>query len=71
MADIADIANDYVLRQQELRLAARKPAMVEVSEECQSCGEPIPQARLQALAASGCVRCVECQALHEATGGHR
>ncbi len=71
MADIADIANDHVLQQQELRLAARKPAEVEISDECHDCGCPIPPARLVALAGRSCVRCIECQALHEVMGGRR
>ncbi|CDF82633.1 hypothetical protein PKB_1268 [Pseudomonas knackmussii B13] len=66
MADIADIANDHVLQQQEQRLAARKPAVVEISEECHQCGDPIPPARLVALAGQGCVHCIECQTILEA-----
>jgi phage/conjugal plasmid C-4 type zinc finger TraR family protein len=32
--------------------------------ECEDCGEPIPEARRQAV--PGCTRCVECQTAYEA-----
>ncbi|ABR85586.1 MULTISPECIES: TraR/DksA C4-type zinc finger protein [Pseudomonas aeruginosa group] len=64
MADLADRANELVLARLDGLLAAR-PALVirESAEECQDCGEPIPQARRQAV--PGCNRCIDCQARHE------
>ncbi|WP_084312824.1 TraR/DksA C4-type zinc finger protein [Desulfobulbus elongatus] len=59
--DDVDIAQE--LREAELRhlLAARAYALPhgESAEECDDCGEPIPEARRQA--APGCTRCVFCQ----------
>lgn len=64
MADLADRANELVLARLDGLLAAR-PALVirESAEECQDYGEPIPQARRQAV--PGCNRCIDCQARHE------
>lgn len=64
MADLADRANELVLARLDGLLAAR-PALVirKSAEECQDCGEPIPQARRQAV--PGCNRCIDCQARHE------
>lgn len=64
MADLADRANELVLARLDGLLAAR-PALVirESAEECQDCGEPIPQARRQAV--PGCNRCIDCQARYE------
>lgn len=66
MADIADIANDNILRLTEESLAARKPALALVAEECEDCGDEIPEARRLALLGHDCIRCVECQTLEEA-----
>ncbi len=67
--DNADIANDIMLERMERQLAARKPARVPVpAEECEGCGEPIPFERVQALAKLPCLRCVDCQQLHEKRG---
>lgn len=69
MADIADIANDRMLLELDQRLAARglvRPR--HVAEECEECGDPIPFERVQALAKMDCLRCVDCQGLHERRG---
>lgn len=69
MADIADIANDNARLFLDAQLAARKPASPgRVLEECEECGDPIPFQRVQALAMSECLRCVECQTFHEKRG---
>lgn len=46
MADLADHANELVLARLDGLLAAR-PALAirESAEDCEDCGEPIPQAR--------------------------
>ena len=64
MADLADRANDLVLARLDNLLAAR-PALAirESAEDCEDCGEPIPQARRQAV--RGCSRCIDCQGRHE------
>lgn len=72
MADIADIANDQMQQELDQRLAARGLARPrQVSEECEYCGITIPFARVQALAKMDCLRCVDCQGLHEDLGGGR
>nr|WP_244158254.1 TraR/DksA C4-type zinc finger protein [Pseudomonas flavescens] len=48
-----------------LRLARQCP----VAEACEECGDVIPVERVQALAKMPCLRCVECQDLHERRGG--
>ena len=65
MADIADLANDYVeefltraLVQRQRNLSAAVSA-----EFCVDCDEPIPLPRQQAI--QGCETCVECQQLRE------
>ncbi|CDH68947.1 hypothetical protein P38_0622 [Pseudomonas aeruginosa MH38] len=64
MADLADHANELVLARLDGLLAAR-PALAirESAEDCEDCGEPIPQARRRA--APGCSRCIDCQDRHE------
>lgn len=49
MADLADHANELVLARLDGLLAAR-PALAirESAEDCEDCGEPIPQARRRA-----------------------
>ncbi|MEM8142021.1 TraR/DksA C4-type zinc finger protein [Morganella morganii] len=44
---------------------AARPALAirESAEDCEDCGEPIPQARRRA--APGCSRCIDCQDRHE------
>lgn len=72
MADIADIANDRMQQDLDLRLANLRLARhCPVAEECEDCGDPIPFARVQALAKMPCLRCVECQGFHEQRGGGR
>ena len=44
-------------------LASRVQYQGESAEECESCGEVIPQARR--LAVPGCQLCVDCQGLRE------
>lgn len=63
MADLADHANELVLARLDGLLAAR-PALAirESAEDCEDCGEPIPQARRRA---PGCSRCIDCQDRHE------
>ncbi|WP_416311151.1 TraR/DksA C4-type zinc finger protein [Pseudomonas sp. W03] len=68
MADIADIANDNILLLNEVRLASRKPAEVQVAEECEDCGSEIPEARRLALIGRDCIRCIDCQTIHELRG---
>jgi phage/conjugal plasmid C-4 type zinc finger TraR family protein len=60
--DNADFANDLVLERMERQLAARRPALVGPSAfECEECGEPIPEARREAV--PGCFHCIECATL--------
>lgn len=64
MADLADYANDLMLERLDALLAARPQGAVHAAaEDCQVCGEPIPEARRQAV--PGCDRCLDCQALEE------
>lgn len=67
--DNVDFANDLVLERMERQLAARQPAQPVLADDCQGCGELIPLRRRQALATRGCVRCFECQQIHEQRGG--
>ncbi|CDF81941.1 hypothetical protein PKB_0564 [Pseudomonas knackmussii B13] len=64
MADLADYANDLMLERLDALIAARRhSAIPAAAEDCQVCGEPIPEARRQAV--PGCDRCLDCQALEE------
>ncbi|WP_371370010.1 TraR/DksA family transcriptional regulator [Pseudomonas sp. QL9] len=64
MADLADYANDLMLERLDALLAARRSNTANgAAEDCQVCGEPIPEARRQAV--PGCDRCLDCQALEE------
>jgi phage/conjugal plasmid C-4 type zinc finger TraR family protein len=67
VADIADFANDLVLERVDQALAARnaaKPAFAAHSFLfCETCDEPIPEARR--LAQPGCTQCVGCLAIKE------
>jgi formylmethanofuran dehydrogenase subunit E len=59
MADEADIANDWVMRDLEMRLAAaRAPEAVMGDPECQECGETVPDARRR-LGKSICFDCAD------------
>lgn len=69
MADIADIANDNAQLLLDAQLASRKQGGGVVQAECDGCGDEIPEARRVALAGHGCLRCIECQTLHERRGG--
>ncbi len=57
MADLADHANELVLARLDGLLAAR-PALAirESAEDCEDCGEPIPQARRRAAVAASTAR---------------
>lgn len=61
-ADIAQRNQEYL---EGLALKTQMAAIPrgEAFEECEACGEPIPQARRQA--APGCTRCLQCQTLFE------
>ena len=69
MADIADIANDNAQLLLDAQLASRKQGGGVVAAECDDCGDLIPEGRREALAGHGCLRCIECQTLHEKHGG--
>lgn len=69
MPDIIDRANDlaqtiltHALQRQRARTAASGPS----AADCESCGEPIPDIRRQAV--PGCTRCVDCQQHAEREG---
>ncbi|MCP1652609.1 TraR/DksA C4-type zinc finger protein [Pseudomonas nitroreducens] len=69
MADIADYANDLVLdRIEDLLHSRRSRLVVSSAEYCEDCGEDIPSARR--LAAPGCTRCIDCQAMDELERRH-
>ncbi|NWA04791.1 TraR/DksA family transcriptional regulator [Pseudomonas gingeri] len=67
MADAADFANDLVQERIDQALAARnanKPVAVAHSFLfCESCDDPIPPARREAI--RGCTQCVTCQTFNE------
>lgn len=64
--DIADIANDNILLDLDRRLCALQLARpVRVTDECEECGDSIPLGRVEALKKSECVRCFDCQQMHE------
>lgn len=66
MADLADVANDRILLELDQRLAVRRSALPgRVEEECEECAVVIPFERVQALAKLECLRCVDCQRVHE------
>ncbi|MBD9657504.1 TraR/DksA C4-type zinc finger protein [Pseudomonas sp. PDM12] len=72
MADIADIANDLMQSRLDHQLASRRlPMHCPVVEACEECGDLIPVERIQALIKMPCLRCVECQGLHEQRRGKR
>lgn len=65
MSDIIDRASE---REAEFLAEAlarhqRQPENRGSLKNCTDCGEPIPEARR--LAVSGCLRCIDCQELHE------
>lgn len=57
MSDEADIANDRIETEMQLRMRARQTVQA-VSEDCVECGVIIPEARQQAL--GGTELCVDC-----------
>ena len=65
MSDIIDCASE---REAEFLADAlarhqRQPENRGGLKNCTDCGEPIPEARRKAV--SGCLRCIDCQELHE------
>lgn len=58
MADEVDIANDLVMRDMELRIAATRKDPVLGAAECEECGEPVPDAR-RTLGKSTCIECAQ------------
>lgn len=71
MADFADLGAQAADRHLSESMRARQSGRgaTESYTHCEDCGEPIPEARR--LAMPGCIRCIECQEIHEVTGcGH-
>lgn len=70
--DIADQASDREMADREFALAARRAARPagrsagRSASHCLDCGEPIPEARQQAV--PGVTLCVECQTVQEHQG---
>ena len=66
--DIADEASDREMADREIALAARRAArpVGDSASHCLDCGEPIPEARQQAV--PGVTLCVECQTVQEHQG---
>ena len=66
--DIADQASDREMADREFALAARRTARPagRSASHCLDCGEPIPEARQQAV--PGVTLCVECQTFQEHQG---
>lgn len=58
MADEIDIANDLVMRDMELRIAAARSDPTMGSPECEDCGEPVPEVRRK-LGKSTCIECAQ------------
>jgi RNA polymerase-binding transcription factor DksA len=56
MADEIDIANDLVMREMEMRIAAARQDAKTGHAECEECGEPVPDVRRQ-LGKSTCIDC--------------
>ncbi|EIJ69485.1 TraR/DksA family transcriptional regulator [Pasteurella bettyae] len=64
MTDIFDRAQAIEEKQRELSLQNRFKAVHRISlQECQDCGEPIPEQRRKMV--QGCTRCVDCQQVYE------
>lgn len=62
MADEADTANDYAEQARAMAIRNISDHMRRTSEaleNCAECGEPIPQARREAM--PGCEHCIKCQ----------
>lgn len=63
MTDNLDQAQQLEQLQREIALKKHRTFKGVSAFHCQDCGEPIPEARRQAL--QGCTRCTECQAIFE------
>lgn len=64
MSDEADIANDLMAHHLEQAMANRHlPTGRAAMDECEECGDPIPDARRQA--APWATTCIECQTILE------
>ena len=61
--DQIDASVDDEVRRARSRLAGRGPSL----QECEECGEPIPEARRRAV--PGVRRCVQCQAEADRAAG--
>lgn len=64
MADAVDRANEYVQAMVDTRLARLHRYAGDGPAECESCDQPIPEARRQAL--PGVTLCIHCQERKEA-----
>lgn len=60
-SEIETLHREAAIQQHQNRTKKRESAY-----ECQSCGEPIPEARR--LAVPGCLMCVDCQEEYERYG---
>lgn len=72
MADPIDLANENAQRRLDAALASRaRMATTSSLTHCEDCGDPIPQARRNAV--PGVATCIECQAFteHKAKGIRR
>jgi phage/conjugal plasmid C-4 type zinc finger TraR family protein len=67
VADGIDLANEIVQERLDQALAKRRAKLRPLSGHsflfCETCDDPIPQARRLALL--GCTRCVACQSIDE------
>ena len=68
MRDVIDRANDIAQLELNNLIAKRKVYTGKSSLYCCECGEPIPEARRDAV--PGCSLCVYCQQILEAKGKH-
>lgn len=66
MADNADIADGLIENSLERSLALLRSARPRGrTEVCVGCEEPIPADRQAALSGMGCLRCLDCQQVHD------
>jgi phage/conjugal plasmid C-4 type zinc finger TraR family protein len=68
MRDVIDRANDIAQLELDNLIAKRKVYTGKSSLYCCECGDPIPEARRDAV--PGCSLCVYCQQILEAKGKH-
>ncbi|WP_315807518.1 TraR/DksA family transcriptional regulator [Pseudomonas sp. C9-3] len=61
--DVIDRANDHADYLLQVALANRPTAAGPSAEWCDDCGNPIPEARREAV--PGCETCVSCQEIRE------